>query len=335
MLRVSVANERRHTHEDDRESDGEREAQSRPTKAISNPTAHFVEFHAIDRCMASASTARVTFGRRMRFIAVLGVTATIAGCSLLVSTSDLTGGTLDAGTSPDGASNSSSSGDSGTSGPPDGSMTSDAEAGSNVTELAGLVGKWTFEDGTPNDSSGKGRHGQLVGNSKITMTDRGNALRVQTDGHFVVEALNGGAFPKSGTISIWLQYVTMDQSSEESIFDSWANNRDHIFVRHANGEPIGKMQVAYQKSSDQYELATGFDVDPGRWSHVVITWDAAESYGRAYVDGKFGILGDNYPSGSFTPSGQLMSFGERLDGYIDDVRLFDRPLAEAEIFSLP
>ena len=263
----------------------------------------------------------------MRSFAVVGLSAMVAGCTLLVSTSDLSGGTPASG-APD--SSDSTHRDSGAVPAPEGGSTAEAGRG----ELPGLVGKWLFDDGTPNDSSGNGRQGQVEGDATIEMTDRGSAVRVQTKGHFTVDVLDAAAFQKSGTISVWFRYLSMARDIEQSIFDSWVDTREHIFVRHANGAAVGHMQIGFQKGANEYELATGFDVDVGRWAHVIVTWDAANTYGRAYVDGQ-SVLADNYPSGAFVPKGQLMDFGGNLDGYIDDVRLYDRPLTEVEISSLP
>lgn len=284
-------------------------------------------------CMGSAAEDD-TFHRRMRSLVALALPTAVAGCSLLVTTSDLAGGAADGGAAGTSSADGQATPEGSTRGPDGGA--SDTGSGSGGTkELPGLVGAWLFDDGTANDSSGKGHHGIFDGDAHVVDTsDRGKVMAVSGGGSLTVGVLDNDAFPSSGTISVWFQWKTMPKDVECGVFDEWDSTRHHVFVRHANGDLPGGMQVAYQPSSSEYALARDFDVAKGSWAHVVVTWDEAEQQASVFLDGK-GLLGDNFPGGGFTPRGQRVAFGLRLDGLIDDVRLFDRVLSESEIKTLP
>jgi len=267
----------------------------------------------------------------MRFVVAAALGSLVAGCTLLVSTSGFDDGKADAGTTPPPKdSGPSTSADATTS--TDSGLT-DAETGAPYRELPGLIGAWLFDDGTANDSSGHAHDGALEGDAMVTVTDRGKALHVSGAGRMHVDALANTAFPATGTISLWFQWATMAAEDQNGFFDSWDSSRDHIFVRHANGDTVGTIQVALQTPST-YELAPTFDLPKNTWTHVVVTWDAVARFARIFAD-KQELASGIYPDDSFAPGGQRCVFGDSVDGLIDDIRLYDRALSEDEIVSLP
>jgi hypothetical protein len=264
---------------------------------------------------------------RLVFASVAMVVA--AGCSLLVDTGELAGGTADAGGA---LADGSTIGDGGTdAGPP--STDTDAEAGVNVLSERGLVGAWFFDDGTSRDLTGRGSNAVLQGDAKIVAMDgRGQALQTSGNGLLLISAFDGEAFPVSGTLSLWIRYTTMRTEDQVCFLDQWNDKRDHIFLRKPDGDAVGALQLAFQEQ-EVYEYASYFELGPNTWAHVVTTWDNQEREGRLVVDGK-DIGPDNYLGTTFKPSGQQMRFGFGLNGFIDDIRLYNRVLSYEEIQAL-
>jgi hypothetical protein len=267
----------------------------------------------------------------MRLVVAAALSSLVAGCTLLVSTSGFDDGKPDAGaTPPPRDSGASTSGDAMTTSD---SGRADADADASYRELPGLIGAWLFEDGTANDSSGHAHDGALEGDAVVAETNRGKAMRLSGAGRMHVDTLFNGAFPATGTISLWFQWATMAVANQTGFFDAWDDSRDHVFVRHANGDPVGRIQIAFQRPST-YELVTTFDLANNTWTHVVVTWDAVAHFARVFVDNAK-VTSGIYPDGAFTPSGQHCVFGDTVDGFIDDIRLYDRALSEAEIVTVP
>jgi hypothetical protein len=265
----------------------------------------------------------------MRFVVAVALGSLVAGCTLLVSTSGFDDGKPDAGTTPRPK-------DSGSIAPTDAQPTTDsglADAGTADRELPGLIGAWLFDDGTANDSSGHAHHGAFAGDAVVADTNRGKAMHVSGAGRMHVDTLLNTAFPASGTLSVWFQWATMAVEDQNGFFDSWDDTRDHIFVRHANGDTVGTIQIALQKPS-LYEIAPTFDLAQNTWTHVVVAWNAVTQVATVFVDEQK-VASGIYRDGSFTPSGQHCVFGDSVDGLIDDIRLYDRALSDAEMIGLP
>ena len=264
----------------------------------------------------------------MRFAFALGITILVGGCSLLVETGDLDKGTDDGGSTPQPEGGNVPVIEAGVDGG------SGSEAGT-YQELDGLIGAWLFDDGTVSDSSGFERVGALDGDAKIVAApDRsGRALELSGNGSMSIDELSGLGFPnEEGTLSFWMRWRTMEKAAQSCFFDEWTDGRDHIFVRKANNDAPGSIQIAFQE--EIYEFEDGFDLIPNRWAHVVISWDTENREGRIVVDGKT-IAYDTYEGTTFKPTAQRMTFGLNLDGFIDDIRLFRRPLSESEAIALP
>lgn len=261
-------------------------------------------------------------GRRHTAAALL-VALPLAACSLLLSTSDLDG-------PGDPASAGAEAGEDGVA---------TGEAGAAVPNL---IGSWSFEEQsgrTAQDSSGQGNHGQL--GASVTWTPdgaRGGAVRFAGNSDAVtVASLAAGAFPTSGTLSLWFRYTFAENDpASRSILDDWTRDRGHIFLRRPNGTTDRTFQVALQPHDvalEGYTFVHRFDVASQTWVHVVLTWDAVEKAGAFYVDGTV-VLREAYKN-DFSPNGQRFVLGQRFIGEIDEVRLYDRALAEAEVATLP
>ncbi|MBX3226575.1 MAG: hypothetical protein KIT84_32050 [Labilithrix sp.] len=266
----------------------------------------------------------------MRWLAI-AVAAITAGCSLLVSTDGLRDGPAAVGPEA-GALDIADVPSPEDAGADDATPSVEAGVDAGPTEPPGLIGKWTFDDGTASDASEKGHHGTLTGSAKVGDTDRGKALVLDGGGAMRVTALDGAAFPPSGTLSIWFRYEEIAVDVEQVLFDDWDRNRHHLMLRHADNDPANEIQLALMPRSGPYVAEIYFVLSEKTWHHLVITWDADAGRLSAYQGGK--ISRDQYKA-AFTPREQRVRLGTRLIGAIDDVRLFDRPLTDEEALALP
>jgi hypothetical protein len=203
-----------------------------------------------------------------------------------------------------------------------------------------LVGEWHFDESSgtvASDTSGRGRPARLAAGATFTAGgQRGGGVELDgTTSAFVdVTALDGAAFPRTGTLSLWYRRTLIDTSGRP-LFDNYTDDRAHIFLRQPQSGPADRMQVAFQpvSTTGAYAFVTGFTDTGNTWRHVIITWDEAGQRGAVWVDGL--LVGEEAYSAPFAPTGQRFRLGERYGGRFDEVRLWDRVLTADEIALLP
>ena len=256
-------------------------------------------------------------------------TCMLLACSLSVSTSGLSGGDVPA-----------QQGEGGDVSVPaaEGGIDAAGDGGPDAARDPSLVSELLFEDPPGSlmarDTSGFERHGFLQSNATFAADGvRGHALAVTGTGFVVVEGLAGPLFPRTGTLSLWFRCAkTAVEDVQRSVFDSYATDRAHIFMRHANGAPQNEFQMAMQPRASQYVAVRGVIVLPDTWTHLVMTWDEANGQAAFYANG---VLLERSPyDAPFAPTDQLFRIGEGLVGGIDELRLYDRVLSDAEATKL-
>jgi len=203
-----------------------------------------------------------------------------------------------------------------------------------TAELAGLVGWWKFDESegsTVADSSGNGNDGSLQGDP-VWRPDTGKfagALELDGSGDYVSIG-NESIFDITSQITIsawvnitsvpadWTAIVTKGDSAWR-ISTEFANRRFHFAV------------------SDSAWLNGQRSVIANEWHHVVGIYDGSKM--RAYVDGKLdvarpwneGIESNDYPVYIGENAEQT---GRFWHGLIDDVRIYNYALKEADIIAL-
>lgn len=259
--------------------------------------------------------------------AVVAAGVLLFACSLAVSTSGLSS---DVGPSQEG-------GEAASSDAPSDSQRGDA--GADAARDPSLVGEYSFEDPvggiTARDTSGYEHHGFVqAGATFVPDGVRGRALAVSHTGFFVVDALGGKLFPRSGTLSVWFRFAkTSAVDDQASVFDSFDPDRSHLFVRHANGAPANEYQMAFvAKGATEYAAVVETTEPFDTWVHFVCTWDEARSEAAFYADGV--LLRRAAYKAPFAPEAQLFRMGEGLVGGLDEVRVWSRALTEAEATKL-
>ena len=225
---------------------------------------------------------------------------------------------------------------------------STSEFAANVVARS-LAGHWRF-DANANDSSGNNYNGTLTNGALIDTnagTNKVGAGKLSLDGvndHVDLSAhLANFAGLTQGTISAWIKTTTTGEghivSADDTAFDSaYASffvyqNKLNFWV--ANG---GTYLLRAQSTAS---------VNDGNWHHVAVTVDATGN--KLFIDGAQATV--TYSTGSAATqrfyadvsSLDFMAIGidkdnagfqAPLPGLVDDVRIYDRALAAAEIAQL-
>lgn len=255
--------------------------------------------------------------------------ATFCGCSLIVSTSGLTGEPPPQ--APDAADAAA--------------PVVEAAADADAPEVdAGvdapprdpsIIGEWHFDD--TSDASGKGNDAVLSGDAVFTADGvRGKCITLAGTGRIRMSTLWGAGFPTNGTLSFYMKYTfSLTDPTDRTLVDSWDGTRAHLFVRRPPNATGQEFQAALQPPNTSYAWATNFDVAPGAWTHVVLVWrsgDTTTGEGGLYVGKK--LVKRTTIDGPFVPTSQQFDLGNRFIGAIDEVVLYDRALSDAEALAL-
>ncbi len=196
-----------------------------------------------------------------------------------------------------------------------------------------LVGWWTFDEGQgtiAHDSSGNGNDGTLTNDPEWTVGHLGGALAFPTTVNAYVEVPDSPELNPVETITItaWINPEwtgnnrIMQKGSSDNQFRLLRENGDN-FVFHLAGLTNGRLE--------------GFATPPdGEWTHVASTYDGSAM--KVYYNAE--VAGEQAASGQISTSGDSLFIGTKhatapvgdgFGGKMDDVRLYNRAVAQEEI----
>lgn len=222
----------------------------------------------------------------------------------------------------------------------------------------GLVSYWTFDrkdiaGGTVKDIWGE-NDGKIVGAPKIVDGHVGEALEFDGSDDYV-NLTNLGDFGEqvaASTFEAWVKTsFKKDWTTLFKVLDQGCNMAWAIDVNRSAkaGFPFAEDIVHYyvrQKSAagcNAIAVEIEFPLSDGKWHHIVFAIvDAGESEVSIYMDGEPQevIVGDAKKLDTFIPFVEPVYIGaannrgnvERFfPGIIDEVRIYDRPLTDAEV----
>jgi hypothetical protein len=210
----------------------------------------------------------------------------------------------------------------------------------------GLVGHWTFDgaDMINNvaDSSGQGNTGYLNGTfATATSTVRGK-IGQALDFNGVDDYVSISSIASDqGTISVWVKpdFVIFSADTYRIVDGAAGGNLLYLEANTYSGYNTYNFlyRGGYDSSIEITANTYTSDADFQQWTHVVATWDK---------DGDFRIFRNGVQEdSSVTTSGSLSissafaigavnGGGREWDGTIDDVRIYNRVLSQAEITRL-
>lgn len=213
------------------------------------------------------------------------------------------------------------------------------------------MASWNFNEGTGTtvrDSSGNNNTGTIVGATWTTSGHSGTALNFSTGNARVV-------IPNSASLSLstnrvtfvcWVfptnlnsNYSTIIQRSNSA--GTWLNWQ--LYARAANaptsGRPVFRINWNNNTSNNTGEtVQSSVNLSTNQWQKVACTYDGTAL--RIYVNGT--LRGTTTLSGGVIPSSTRAIWiganelrGEPFRGRIDEFRIYDRALSQAEIQALP
>jgi len=204
-----------------------------------------------------------------------------------------------------------------------------------------LLGMWTFDDSTPNDSSGNGYNGTAVNGPTYDASDtkngKGKSLVLSSASSQYVKVDTGGSQTvftggTSMTISAWVK--------------GWPGTWNPFICK--NGEPSG-WQMRRNNANNYLDWTTrgltssdfpGITtaVSDGNWHMVTMTYDGATK--KIYVDAV--LDNQTAASGTISAGNYIMAFGARdnggwgnfFNGKLDDIYFYNRAIPATEITNL-
>jgi len=221
------------------------------------------------------------------------------------------------------------------------------EIGNNLSLLpvnrdSSLVGYWKFDEGSGSsayDASGKGNTGTLYDNptwQSESSCKIGKCLRFIDSNNRVGVSHSDSLHitGKSITVSLWVYMNSYLASSTAPT----------LLIKETNNPPWGGYMIRFSGQRPQFAIWAGSDGNKGataisglstsRWAFIAGTFDGSAI--KTYVDGDLAaqqsFSGSIYihpgstlfiPQNSYIPG--------RIDGSIDDVRIYNRALSAAEI----
>lgn len=207
-----------------------------------------------------------------------------------------------------------------------------------------LVGSWSFE-GNADDSSGKGNHGTLMGGVSFVADPAPGggtkSLLLDGKGHVRVPPNASLDAPHAVTIATWVKPRISFPGFIGNGRNEWAAlvNRGSTW----GGENYSLAFGAYYYVFGQ---GNGFRVPaldsrvltPGDWIHVALVQDCDAGRGTIFINGvrdhsvvsvpESRVNADPLYFGAFRPG------GIGIDGQLDEIRLWTRPLTDVEIAGL-
>jgi len=213
----------------------------------------------------------------------------------------------------------------------------------SYTEPPGLVGYWKFDEGsgtTAYDSSGYNNHGTLYNNPTWVEGKMGNALDLDGVDDYVSLGTSDVLAPNTGlTISAWIKPDTTSEYGDILCKGFYGPDYDYTFV------VADDVYTALRFQGDGYPWVQGPNglvgsISLGSWQYVALTYDRTSGYAYVYINGeRYLVPFDNPVTGDFILSSWNAFIGcnwvsqNYFNGTIDEVRIYNRALSQAEIIA--
>ncbi|MEL6106198.1 MAG: LamG-like jellyroll fold domain-containing protein [Planctomycetota bacterium] len=216
-----------------------------------------------------------------------------------------------------------------------GADTLTVSTGSASSAEANLYARFEFLGGATTDESGNGRDGSAVGDPSLTIdVERGDVMSFDGDDRITITNGTSGLGDEV-TISAW---VNLDAGQQENTFLSLG---DEVYVvldpTNASFGIGGRVGGFTSYSLDSSDRVAG-----SGWRHVALTLDDLNNELRVYLDGELARSSDfsgmeaDWPTAASQDIiiGGLSDGSRAFVGSIDDARVYDRALTQAEIVDI-
>ncbi len=202
----------------------------------------------------------------------------------------------------------------------------------------GLVA-WYKLDGDAKDSAGT-HHGTLGGKPQPFVPGKvGQALNVTDDLTFITVPYSADLALSTFSVAVWVKFS--DKNASRGILGTRINGEytfdlkaDAVRIHGDIGNGTGWLNTAVDILTPR-----GGNITIGEWHHIVYAVDDASDTAKLYLDGAWAATAYFTGTPMFMKSGEQLRIGsdystEYMRGGIDDVRLYNRALSEAEVAAL-
>ena len=203
----------------------------------------------------------------------------------------------------------------------------------------GLIGYWKFNESsgtTAADSAGGDNNGTLSDEVSWTVGRTGGGILYGGESTAHVEVPTTGMSAAAGTLTVW-GYLAEPQPSQIKYFFGHTtqpayNNRIQLYM------DVGDTDLDLGLGDSHTSLTGIMTLETERWYHVALTWDAGNYVvyvdGEVVAEGTYTGLTTIHPFAWIGNDGNPETEGtEAFGGVLDEVRLYDRALAQEEILA--
>ena len=205
----------------------------------------------------------------------------------------------------------------------------------------GLVGYWSFDDGTATDNSGNGNNGAIYGATLVAGVS-GQALSFdgENDNVAVPDSSSLHFGTNSFSFSMWLSASTFQGNNRPlegiRVIDKGASYPQTWWV--IDITPAGRIQMEMGDSSGVVAASNSNDaLTRHSWYHIVIVVDREDFEVAYYINALFsgtGNLPDTF-TGNLDVAGVTVDIGSArhndFNGMLDEIRIYNRALNTSEI----
>src|SRR5271155_621990 len=199
---------------------------------------------------------------------------------------------------------------------------------------SGLVASYSFNEGsgtTVGDSSGNGNNGTISGATWTTAGKYGNALSFNGTSSRVIVNDSSSLHLSSGmTLEAWVYPSSVPSGWQDIIY----KQTDIYFLEAGSGVSKHPPAIGATFSSNGDQFMAGTSSLPAKtWTYVAATYDGATL--QLYVNGAL-VASRSLPDSLTTSTNPLQiggdaAFGQYFKGTVDEVRIYNLALSQAEI----
>lgn len=223
-----------------------------------------------------------------------------------------------------------------------------------ISAEAGLLALWDFKDCEALDASGNGHDGLLLGNPDCTFGPCGMCLSLDGVDDVVDSIQNPGVFEFANqSVSFTARTKIMDNPDQGRVFiyvgrdQTFSDNAEIALGKLRSGDRDGRLYfyVAHHGHLSTVALSslTGEELPKNTWIHVAGVLDYADDCVRLYVNGELQqetheLIDFDLTQGTrdfqitlgASPEQEGVQGGFH-NGPLDEVRIYDHALSEAEV----